>query len=137
MIVEEVMTIGPIVVEVNESIGCARAKLRDAHVRHLPVVDRGILVGIISDRDIPVFDRDSGLELESRYALIQPASTIMSRDLVVSTPQSELTAVIDLMIEHKIGALPVVEAESRKLLGIVSYVDVLRAARNRFEVTSA
>ena len=34
------------------------------------------------------------------------------------------------MIEHKIGAIPVVEADSLKVLGIVSYVDVLRAARS-------
>jgi CBS domain-containing protein len=34
------------------------------------------------------------------------------------------------MIEHKIGAVPVTEADSSKLLGIISYVDVLRAARD-------
>ncbi len=130
MIVQEVMTTGPIVVEANESVGCARAKLREADVRHLPVVDQGILVGIISDRDIPVFDAESALELESRYSLIQPASTIMSRNLVLGTPDTELTDVIDLMINNKIGALPIVAAESRELLGIVSYVDVLRAARD-------
>jgi CBS domain-containing protein len=132
MIVQEVMTTRPIVVEVNESIGYARARLREADVRHLPVVDRGVLVGIISDRDVPVFDGDSALLLESRHALGQPASTIMSRNLVLSHPGSDLTEVIDLMIQHKIGAIPVVAPESGQLLGIVSYIDVLEAARKRF-----
>jgi acetoin utilization protein AcuB len=126
------MTSRPIVVDVNESIGYARAKLREADVRHLPVVDRGVLVGIISDRDVPVFDGDSALLPESRHALGQPASTIMSRDLVLAHPGSDLTEVIDLMIRHKIGALPVVAPESGQVVGIISYIDVLQAARNRF-----
>jgi CBS domain-containing protein len=129
-VVQDVMTTRTIVVEANESIGCARETLREADVRHLPVVDRGVLVGILSDRDIPVFDSDSALELESRYTFIRPASTIMSRDLVLATPESELKEVIDLMIKHRIGALPIVARGSRKLVGIVSYVDVLRAARD-------
>lgn len=40
--------------------------------------------------------------------------------------------VIDLMIEHRIGAVPVVELDGSKLLGIVSYLDVLRGARELF-----
>jgi acetoin utilization protein AcuB len=133
MVVQEIMTRRPSVVELNESIGCARAKLRDADIRHLPVVDRGVLVGIISGRDIPEFDVDSdgSLLLEARYAMNQPASSIMSRNLVLGTPESELTEVIDLMLEHKIGALPIVAPGTLDLLGIVSYVDVLKAARAR------
>jgi acetoin utilization protein AcuB len=137
MLAREIMTVDPMVVEANESIGYARAKLREAEVRHLPVVDRGLLVGIISDRDIPVFDPDSPLLLESRYALIQPASSIMTRNLVLGHPETELTEVIDLMIERKIGALPIVAPDTGKLLGIVTYVDVLRAARSRFDATRA
>jgi acetoin utilization protein AcuB len=45
-------------------------------------------------------------------------------------PETEVSEAIDLMIEHRIGALPVVEPDSTKLVGIVSYVDVLRAARD-------
>ena len=51
-------------------------------------------------------------------------------DVLFVHPESDVTEVVDLMIEHKIGALPVVEPGSLKLLGIVSYVDVLRAARD-------
>jgi CBS domain-containing protein len=41
--------------------------------------------------------------------------------------------VIALLLDHKIGALPVVEAETREVLGIISYVDVLRALRGLLE----
>jgi hemerythrin-like domain-containing protein/CBS domain-containing protein len=131
MIVREVMSSRPITVGANESIGCARATLRETHIRHLPVVDRGRLVGIVSDRDIPVFDPEVASLHEARIALNQPTSSIMSRNLILTNPESDLTQVIDLMIEHTIGVLPVVDRESLELVGIVSYVDVLRAARHR------
>jgi CBS domain-containing protein len=44
-------------------------------------------------------------------------------------PGDDLVEAIDLMIEHQIGAVPVVESGSTELVGIVSYVDALRAAR--------
>jgi CBS domain-containing protein len=129
MFVREIMTTRPVVIEVNESIGCARRKLRDADVRHLPVLDRGAVVGIISDRDIPVFEPDDVSLFDTRMALNQPVSSIMSSDLVETHPDCELTDAIDLMLEHRIGALPVVAPNTHELRGIISYVDVLKAAR--------
>jgi acetoin utilization protein AcuB len=56
----------------------------------------------------------------------------MTTDVISVNPETELEEVVDLMIEHKIGAVPVVEADSSKLVGIVSYIDALRAARDLF-----
>jgi acetoin utilization protein AcuB len=53
----------------------------------------------------------------------------MSSDVVSVDPETELTEVVDIMLEYKIGALPVVEADSAELVGIISYIDALRAAR--------
>lgn len=128
MVVEEIMSTQPVVVEANESIGSACVKLREADVRHLPVVDRGTLVGILSDRDLAAFDPELGAYSEART---EPAASVMSSDLVLANPETDVADAIDLMIEHKIGALPVVAADSLELIGIVSYVDVLRAARDR------
>ena len=101
------------------------------HQHDLPVVEEDALVGIISDRDL----RDLGVEARDdgatvRRTLAQPASQVMSSGVVTVHPESDVAEAIDLMIEHRIGALPVVEPDSTKLLGIVSYVDVLRAARD-------
>jgi acetoin utilization protein AcuB len=130
MVVREVMSLTPVAVEVTESIASARAKLRDADVRHLPVVDRGTLVGIVSDRDIPPVYLDPGSLTPLGSTLEAAISSVMSSDVLSTHPEAELSEVIDLMIEYKIGAVPVVETDSLKLIGIVSYVDVLRAARN-------
>ena len=60
----------------------------------------------------------------------RPISDAMSPDVISVNPETEVSEVIDLMIEQNVGAIPVVEADSAKLVGIVSYVDALRAARN-------
>ena len=133
MVAEELMSPSPIVVQVTESIRRVIAKLTESDVRHLPVVDEGRLVGMISDRDVrrlinPIFELAPASAARSE-ALDQTIAVLMSSDVVSVHPESDVEEVIDLMIEHKIGAVPVTEADSAKLLGIISYVDVLRAAR--------
>ena len=53
----------------------------------------------------------------------------MSADVATIAPAAELVEVIDAMLESGVGALPVVDDAADELLGIVSYVDVLRAVR--------
>jgi acetoin utilization protein AcuB len=130
MIVREIMTPTPWVVEVTDSLRRVHARLLESDVRHLPVVDRGKLVGIISERDVPSdlvspgarggFDRGD-----------RPVSNYMSSDVICVTSESDLGDAIELMLEHRIGAVPVVDLDGERLIGIVSYVDVLREARHR------
>jgi acetoin utilization protein AcuB len=58
----------------------------------------------------------------------------MASDVVAVNATDDLIEAIDLMIEHRIGAVPVVETGSSALVGIVSYVDVLRTARDLLAV---
>jgi acetoin utilization protein AcuB len=51
----------------------------------------------------------------------------MTSQVIAVGPEADIGEVIELLIEHKIGALPVVQEETREVLGIISYVDVLRA----------
>ena len=136
MVVDEVMSSDPFVVKVTDSVGAAIKKLIEADVRHLPVVSEGELVGMVSDRDLRSFTPVAMLELthprELEARLAQPVSRVMTSDVISVNPETEIEEVIDLMIEHKIGAVPVVEADSSKLVGIVSYIDALRAARDQF-----
>lgn len=130
MIVEEIMSREPIVLHATDTIRRALFVAREGDVRHLPVVENRRLVGMVSDRDlrdaraaafISVTIDDIGLD--------EPVSKIMSSDVISVDAETQLADVIDLMIEHKVGALPVIDASSAALIGIVSYVDVLRAAR--------
>lgn len=134
MVAEELMTTNPIVADVTESIRRAMAKLTESDVRHLPVVDGSRLVGMVSDRDLrrlidPLFELDPTRGARSQD-LDKPVSVLMSSDVIAVQPEAEIAEIIDLMLEHKIGAVAVTEGDSAKLLGIISYVDVLRAARD-------
>lgn len=134
MVVSEIMSANPFSVMANESIGRVLKKFAEADVRHLPVIDEGELVGIVSDRDLRSFHPNALMELEHpqeiRRLLAQPISTVMSSDVVSVDPETEISEVIDIMLEQKIGAVPVVDADTDKLVGIVSYMDVIRAARD-------
>jgi acetoin utilization protein AcuB len=134
MVVEEIMSKEPIVVRATDTIRRAMSASMEGDVRHLPVVDEGRLVGIVSDRDLRDAYRTAFFSAAAEDSPLDDCiSKIMSSDVISVDTETELTDVIDLMIEHKIGALPVVAAETMNLVGIVSYVDVLRAAREAFD----
>lgn len=136
MVVAEIMSAEPFAVKASEPIGRVLEKFAEADVRHLPVVEQGRLVGIVSDRDLRSFRPNLLLELEHpdqiRKLLTQPISSVMSADVVTVDPETDVSEVIDIMLEQKVGAVPVVEADGERLVGIVSYMDVLRAAQDAF-----
>ncbi|HTV21869.1 MAG TPA: CBS domain-containing protein [Polyangiaceae bacterium] len=128
MIVRDVMTPAPHVAEVNEKLRSIHAKFLELDVRHLPVVDGGKLVGIISERDLPS-DLITPAARNGSDRADRIVSHYMSADVISVNPESDLGEAIDLMLEHRIGALPVVDVDGERLIGILSYVDVLREAR--------
>ena len=134
MVVEEIMSRNPFAVQVTESLGKVMGMLREADIRHLPVLEGDTLVGIVSDRDVRSYELPALLELDdpsrARTLLKTPIGDIMSSDVVSVNPETDVGELIDLMIEQKIGAVPVVDLESTELVGIVSYIDALRAARD-------
>jgi CBS domain-containing protein len=99
-------------------------------VRHLPVVDRhGTLVGMLSDRDLhgvtlPHLSGPREAE-EHRASLGASVATIMSTSVVSVGEHATLEHVAGLMVESRIGAVPVVSRDGT-VLGIVSYIDLLR-----------
>lgn len=134
MNVQDVMSPDPYAAPVDTSIRQVLRMLDEADVRHLPIVEDGALVGIVSDRDLRAFVPTSPEDFERadelQRKLDDPISTVMSADVICVRPEDDLPEVVDLMLDHRIGAVPVVESESLKLVGIVSYVDILRAARD-------
>jgi acetoin utilization protein AcuB len=105
--------------------------MRESEVRHVPVVDRGALVGMVSDRDLARFDIGRLLMAEGaealRHELGTPVVKVMTSDVIAVSPETGLAEIIELLVEHRIGAVPVVRPDSREVVGIVSYIDVLQA----------
>ena len=137
MIARDVMTPHPVTVTVGATVADATAILRDLEIRHLPVVDGGMLVGMLSDRDLKGVDLLALLDVEDagamRAQLAMPVVQIMSSDVVYAEPETDLSEVVATMIETRVGAIPVIEAATREVVGIVSYIDLLRVLQDALD----
>ena len=128
MIVEEVMSREPYSVTPQTSVREALRILFERDIRHLPVVDDSSLIGMVSIRDLPMVARVwFGAPHEVQQLLDQPISDVMSTGVISVSAKSSLGEAVDLLLAHKVGALPVVEGS--KLVGILSYIDALRSLR--------
>jgi universal stress protein A len=111
------ITIGP-----DETLSEAYTRMRRAAVRHLPVVEGKQLVGMLSDRDLPAYSGQ--LEHTRVHVAMTPNPTTVSPDVSASTAAQ-------IMLDHRVRALPVVEGET--VIGVLSASDILedyvRAAR--------
>jgi len=131
----DVMTPNPMTIRSQATVAEAWDLMGEMEIRHLPVVDDGTLVGMLSDRDLGRLDVTRMLVAEGADALRQelatPVAKLMSLDVIAAEPETELGDIVDVLVEHKVGALPVVHPDTRELVGIISYVDVLRALQDR------
>lgn len=146
MRVADLMTPDPLRVSDGASLAAASTLLALGDVRHLPVVDDvGRVVGMVSERDIlglvtlregetddplaPTDDESTRVAFEALEARLErPVREVMSPHAICIAPDASARELVDLLLEHKFGALPVVE--EGQLVGIVSYVDVLRQVRD-------
>jgi CBS domain-containing protein len=137
MIAEDIMTSGPLTVTEKTSIGEALALLGEAGIRHLPVVRGGDIVGILSDRDFTGLGIALVNDIRSydvfRSRLSGPVSTLMTGGVLTVDRDAEVSEVVELMLDEKLSAVPVVETGTTQLAGIVSYVDILKIAQPLIE----
>ena len=117
----KVVTIGP-----QDTIRQGLGRLAEHNIGALVVVDgQGGLAGIVSERDIV------RALARSEAILAEPIAAIMTRDVVVGTPQDDLVAVSNTMTEHHIRHLPVFEGS--RLVGMISIGDVVKAQRDQYQ----
>jgi acetoin utilization protein AcuB len=129
MRVQDLMTTKTITVEPATPVIDARRLMLDRRIRHLLVCEGPRLVGIVTDRDIRLNLPSPATSLsvwEINYLLARlTVGEVMSRSVIVVEPGRSARAAARILLDHKIGALPVV-AEGR-LVGIVTETDFLRA----------
>lgn len=132
MRVAELMTSKVFTVEPNDLIDRVFFLLHYEKIRHLPVVEKGKLVGIVSDRDLykALGPKSNSNAVETSkdnsqlHVVSQKVVHIMHRGVFTVTQETMLSEAAALMAEHRIGALPVVE--NNKLVGILTSTDILR-----------
>ncbi|BDA78130.1 membrane protein [Leptospira kobayashii] len=99
----------------------ARKYILEKRFRHIPILSpEGKLVGILSDRDVWKFIS------EDENALTKPLSSFMIRKLLTGTIQTEIREAAKVMLEEKIGSLPIID-EDQTLIGILTRTDLIRA----------
>ena len=126
---KSLMTPTPVTTSPDSALRDAIARMVDEDIRHLPVIDAaGKLVGMLSERDARSATGDlrefaEGAPDESDDPVV---GSVMTRDPVAIELETPIEEIVEELIAGRYGALPVVDANS-KLVGIVSYIDVLRA----------
>jgi CBS domain-containing protein len=118
--VRDLMSTALLTVNASETVAEAHAEMELGVIRHLPVVDdRGRLVGVLSDRDI----------LRALSSKKSPrVAEVMSRDVITAPPEANAHVAADLMLDHKISSLPVVD-DTGALVGLVTQTDYVELAR--------
>jgi acetoin utilization protein AcuB len=128
MLVKDVMQAHPVTATLETRLPSLVRLLQRRGFRHLPVLDGGKLVGIISDRDLKqsMISAASMTEGRERDRLLDEltAGQIMARAVVTIGPMFGVDEAARLMATRKISALPVTEGD--QIVGIVTETDVLQ-----------
>jgi acetoin utilization protein AcuB len=130
--IAKVQTVKPL-----DSVAHARALIEERRINQLPVVRNGVLVGIVTDRDL----RDAvnavttsasaagTVEPAPRAPEKIPVETVMTHNVITLSPHSSLVAAAELMRRQRIGSVPIVDG--RELVGIITRSDILKAFVDR------
>jgi acetoin utilization protein AcuB len=137
LLVRDWMTRKLVTLSPEASVAEALTLCRERRIRHIPILEEGRLVGIVSDRDLR--DASPALGDAERASALQKirVGDVMTREVSTADPQDSIENVAQEMYELKIGSLPVVAeapvvdeglaVAEEELLGIVTSSDVMRA----------
>ena len=132
MKVSELMTEEVETVDRNDELSVADDIMKMKRIRHLPVLDEGRLVAVLSQRDLFHAALSTamrfGQKASQEFLKTVPVKEVMSDDVITVAPSDDVSQAARLMTENKIGCLPVVE--DGKLVGVLTENDFLKLALN-------
>ena len=130
MLVKEWMSRDPVTITDETSMMKAILLMKQHRFRRLPVLHQGKLVGIVSDRDLKEASpsKATTLDVHELYYLLAELQVkeIMTRNPLTVSPEDTVERAAQLMLEHTISGLPVVD-EKGDVAGILTQSDVFRA----------
>ncbi|RME20048.1 MAG: CBS domain-containing protein [Deltaproteobacteria bacterium] len=125
--VKDIMSTNLVTLDRSESLDIAEKAMSYGRIRHLPVVENGRLVGLVTHRDILRAQISSlaGVSPSERDEIetMVPVEKIMQRDVRTVTPDTPVLEAARIIRRNKIGCLPVVE--DGRLVGIVTEADFI------------
>ena len=127
--VRDIMSSPAITVSPDATLPAANALMKEKEIRHLPVLEKGRLVGIVSRGDLREASISASInadQYELHFLLNKlTVGQLMTRKVRTVAPDALVVDAADLMTEHKIAGLPVVDAEGA-VVGIVTESDLLK-----------
>ncbi len=120
---QDVMTPSPRTVASSATVGEAAKLMRDEDVGSLPVVHQDRLVGVVTDRDIAVRVVAEGRDAST------PVAEVASDHPVTVDPLADLEQALQLMAEHQVRRLPVVDGG--RLVGVIAQADIARLGKDK------
>lgn len=128
MKVRDIMTTEVVTLKVDEALSLASDIMTLARIRHLPIVEGDRLAGIISQRDLFKASLDSVMGYDygeaRRHLKTVTIKEVMNEEVITIGPDTEIHEAGQLLIEKKIGCLPVIQGNA--LLGMVTETDILQ-----------
>lgn len=135
--VRDWMTPNPITIVPKTTLPDAHKLMTESNIRRLPVVDRGRLVGIVTLGDVREAQPSDATSLsiyELHYLLSKlTVDQIMTREPLTIAPEATIREAARLMLDHKIGGLPVMAQE--RLVGIITESDIFRVLAQEPELS--
>ena len=114
------MTTTPHSIGKDQTLERAHEMMRTHHIRHLPVLEGGKLVGMVTERDLHLVE--TLRDVDPRQVIVEEA---MSNHVYAVDPESSLDVVAETMAEHKYGSAVVIQ--NGKVVGIFTTNDACRA----------
>lgn len=125
--IKNLMTTNVITLKLSDTLYTAEKRLRTNHIRHIPVIDEGKLIGLISLSDLK---RISFIDAYNKEGTVDTAiynmlsvEDLMIKNPITVTPDTTILEVSKLLASKEFHSLPVVENE--KLVGIITTTDLL------------
>ena len=137
--VDKVMTRSPVTLALDATLSDAAEALLAGGFRHLPVVTLdGRLAGMLSERDLRSrLGTEASAFLDATFdALQEPVAEAMTPDPMFVHVGAPLGQVLPIFADEGVGAVPVLD-EGDRVVGIVSYVDLIRDLRDHTEAPRA
>lgn len=130
MPVKDWMSKDLVTIDADTSIMKASRVMKQNEIQHLPVLSKGILTGIVSDRDLKEAtpSKATTLDIHEMYHLLDTikVKSLMPKRLFTITPGETVEKAAAVMLKRHISALPVVDAQGT-LAGIITKGDIFRA----------
>jgi CBS domain-containing protein len=127
-VVHDIMMGSPVTLGPDDTLELASNVISLGRIRHIPVVEDGRLVGLVSERDLlgTAAGRLFGLKQKSKSALLKtvPIKDVMKKRVVTVAADTPIKDAARLMADKKIGCVPVVD--DRTLVGLVTTTNILR-----------